>query len=437
MSEQVAKKFRVALVGNVALDFLAPYFRDEGFEIYVPSGFGTWPQELLDENSALHKFKPDIIFNVTEYDNILSKEVDGYFDERMKRLASMPYSLNGIKALIEELKYRLALSRGSKKKILAVDADETLWRGVIGEDGETEICECREFQQGLKELKDNGVLLVLLSKNDPKENFIPRAFALKDEDFAARKINWLPKAANLASACKELGLGVDSVLFLDDNPAERLAMSAALPLVAIVPWNGWGDKKEQSKGATILLRRLKEYAFGDIGKTEEDKLRASDYSREASRKLELAAFGTKEEYLKSLEIKVRPRLATRDDLPRLVQMAERTNQFNATTIRRNESSFTALLEDNSKKIFTFRARDKFGDQGLVCYIIVDLQARRITDFVMSCRAMARTIEYFALDFVEKSLGFSPKIDFVPSPKNKPFADFLSSGAKGGIYCEVE
>ena len=105
-------------------------------------------------------------------------------------------------------------------------------------------------------------------------------------------------------------------------------------------------------------------------------------------------------------------------------MAGKTNQFNATTIRRTREEFAELLANRDKRVFVFRAGDRFGEQGLVCYVVVDVPSRRITDFVMSCRAMGRTLEHFAYGHVCGQLGFVPTVDFVPTAKNAPFAAFL-------------
>ena len=405
---------KLAIVGDVALELLAPYFRKDGYDVYVPSGFGSWRQELLDKNSALHRFEPDFIFDVTEKDRQLSEETECFFDERMRNLASMPYSLAGIEAIVDEFDF---FRQRSSRKILAVDADNTLWRGILSEDGRENLTPFAEFQCGLQELSDNGVVIVILSKNDPPTD-ADNPFNLK---FAtAAKINWAPKAGNLIELCRELNLSTDSVVFVDDNPFERAQMKAHLPEVAVARFPADMAKPRQ------FLRRLKEYFFSDAGATAEDRLRNADYRRrDAAEKLR-STFADAGEYLDSLSLYVHPALAQESDLDRLAQMAGKTNQFNATTIRRTREDFAALLSDHGKKVFTFKAGDKFGEQGLVCYIVADLPSRRITDFVMSCRAMGRTLEHFAYRHAEKELGFSAQIDFVPSAKNAPFRDFLAS-----------
>lgn len=413
---------RIALTGDVALELIAPYFRGAGHEVHVPAGFGAWRQELLDKDSALWRFKPDLVFDVTAHDAVLAGEVEGFHDERMRKLAAMPYSLAGIRAIVEEAAFA---ALAAPKKILAVDADNTLWDGILSEDGREALREYREFQEGLLALRGEGVLLVLLTKNDPSDAFMRRDMALGDADFAARQINWRPKAGNLIEACRSLNLSPESVVFVDDNPHERAQMAAHLPEVAVAPFPADMAKPAQ------FLRRLKEYFFADMGKTEEDRLRAASYAARAASAVPGAA--SLEGYLASLELKVAPSLAAECDLERLAQMAGKTNQFNATTLRRTREDFAALLRDPGKRVFVFRASDRFGPQGLVCYVVADVAARRITDFVMSCRAMGRTLEHFAFAFVCESLGFRPAVDFAPSAKNAPFRQFLESGMTGKTY----
>ena len=418
---------KIALTGDVALELIAPYFRKAGFDVYVPAGFAAWRQELIDKDSPLNKFGADLVFDVTAYDEILSKEVPDFFDERMRVLASMPYSLDAIDALVAEAEFSLL---SAPKKILALDADNTLWKGILSEDGRDALEPFAEFQKGVLELRRKGVVLVLLTKNDPGENFMREDMPLKDGDFAARRINWAPKAGNLIEACRELNLSADSVVFVDDNPYERAQMKAHLPEVTVVPF-----PKDMSAPAQFL-RRLEQYFFGDAGKTDEDRLRAADYASRA--KVDLSAFSTVGEYLESLRLEVVPSLAEKGDIPRLAQMAGKTNQFNATTIRRDEGDFERLLGDETKKVFVFRTRDRFAEQGIVCYIVADLALKRMTDFVMSCRAMGRTLEFFAYDYASKALGEGYPIDFSPTGKNGPFRAFLENGLeKVSHYRQVE
>ena len=467
---------KIALLGNVTLDFLAQDFRRAGHDVYVPSGFDTWRQEVLDSASGLHAFAPDAVLLVMEGGvppedegivgaladaqqrvppvrvvvpdlAALAAETPGFWDARMRTLAAMPFSLAGLKAIEEEFYFAVD---SAPKKILAVDADNTLWNGVVSEDGAEEVVPYVAFQKGLLALKARGVLLVLLSKNDPHTPREGRAAArprkgetrasraqtplvqtlaradmpIALDDFSAVRANWSPKAGNLLTVCRELNLGTDSVVFVDDNPHERAQMKAHLPEVVVPPFPA--DMAQPA----AFLRRLERYFFASAGTTAEDRARAEMYRAEAARRDFARTLPTVQDYLKGLHLTARAARATVEDVPRLAQMAGKTNQFNATTIRRTAEEMTALVADPAHRVWTFRAGDAFGEMGLVCYVIYDCATARISDFVMSCRAMGRTLEHFAINYVRRALAAEglplAGIDCVPTAKNGPFRDFLAS-----------
>ena len=401
---------RVALTGNVALELIASYFRDAGYDVV--------PQDV-----ALDEAQPDFVYDVTAHDAVLAGEVPGFLDPRMEKLSGCRYSADGIRAIVEEFAWQAEACAGDSargpKKVLAVDADNTLWRGIISEDGVENVSPMDEFQRGLAGLRADGVVLVLVSKNDAE--LMARA-PLRHGDFAMEMVNWAPKAGNLIEACRALNLSTDAVVFVDDNPFERAQMKAHLPGVSVAPWAGWKDGSPAAQRQ--LVRRLREYFFSAAGITAEDRLRAADYARQRAQAADLRRYATREDFLADLGLWVRPGRATEADLDRLAQMAGKTNQFNATTIRRTRADFAALLARPDSAVFVFRAGDRFGEQGLVCYVVVELSACRITDFVMSCRAMGRTLECFALNHVARQVGRLPAIDYVPTAKNAPFAEFL-------------
>ncbi|MCQ2389422.1 MAG: HAD-IIIC family phosphatase [Kiritimatiellae bacterium] len=303
-------------------------------------------------------------------------------------------------------------------KALAVDADNTLWRGIVSEDGPDGVVPDADFQRGLLALKARGVFLVLLSKNDPPPGgAISSVFARPDNplglsDFAHVGVNWEPKPGNLLAAARALNLAPEHFVFLDDNPHERVQMRAHLPGVMVPDF----DAREGTVPATVL-EELGKVQFSGVGETREDFLR-TDWRP-------LAA--TRPDYLASLGLKVRVARATAADVPRLAQMAGKTNQFNATTIRRTAAEFEALLADAGTEVWTFRARDKFGDMGLVCYVVRESSTGRVTDFVVSCRALGRTLEHFAA----QKLGFRT-FDFVPTAKNAPARAFLDALRSGDV-----
>ncbi len=437
------------------MEFFAVDLRREGHEVFVPSGFGAWREAVLEEGGGLREFSPDaamVVRNeprgedegslaalasfcprVADIDlAALGAETEGFRDWRMWKAAGFPFSLVGLRAIEEEFRWA---ADGGRRKVLAVDADNTLWDGIISEDGPDAVRPRVVFQEGLLALRSRGVPLVLLTKNEPLsdgKSAIERAFARADMplslgDFAVVRSNWSPKPANLRIAAAEMNLGEDAFAFVDDNEHERAEMSARIPgvFVAEAPRGDWPDALQRQ-----LLRRLGAHLFPWAGGTAEDRARADMYAQEAERRRAADAAPTLEGYLASLDLRAEASPAREEDVPRLAQMASRTNQFNATTIRRDEADFRRLMSDPSKRIYTFRARDRYGDMGLVCYVVCDLASARITDFVMSCRAMGRTLEDFALNHVRSALAEEgvtlAGIDFAPTVKNEPFRSFLAS-----------
>ena len=431
---------RLALLGDVTMDFFAQDFRREGHEVYLAPGFAAWRQEFLDPSSGLYAFRPDATLlartscdetfvppagmNVFEPDmDVLSRETAGFWDDRMRRLAAMPFSLAGLKAIEDE--FRWAMS-AREAKVLALDADNTLWKGIISEDGPGAVLPNVELQEGVLALRSSGALLALLSKNDMadvQETLARADMPLSARDFAFMGVNWSPKPGNMLAAVKTLNLGADAFVFLDDNAFERAEMSARVPAVAVPPFG-------TDANAAQTLRRLRTHFFAHLGRTEEDRRRADMYREENVRRsasMQAASLG---DYLRSLELKARFAPAVEADGPRLAQMAGKTNQFNATTRRLAEDDFRRIISDPSQRIWTVRASDRFGDMGLVCYAICDMGTCRLTDFVMSCRAMGRTLEGFAVNHVKASLAGEGRslagVDCTPTLKNGPFRTFLAN-----------
>ena len=437
------------------MQFFASDFEREGHEVFLPAGFGAWREAVLDEKGDLRSFAPEAAMVVREEPRdedvsalaalsafcprvadidlaSLAAETPSFRDGRMWRTAGFPYSLAGLRAIEDEFRWSC---RASQRKVLAVDADNTLWEGIISEDGPDSVRPRVSFQEGLLSLRARGVPLVLLTKNEPVRggaSAVERALArgdmpLKMRDFAVVRSNWSPKPANLRIAAAELNLAEDAFVFIDDNPHERAEMAARAPSVEVVevPRGEWPDAAQRQ-----LVRRLGTFFFSGTGSTVEDMARADMYAQENERRAAAAAAPSLDDYLASLDLVATPELATDADVPRLAQMAGRTNQFNATSIRRDEDDFRRLLANPSKRVYAFRARDRYGDMGLVCYVVCDLHDGRATDFVMSCRAMGRTLEDFALNYVRGALAREGValggIDFVPTQKNEPFRSFLDT-----------
>ena len=281
------------------------------------------------------------------------------------------------------------INGASPKKVVAVDLDNTLWHGVIGEDGLAGISPNLPFERKLKALKDRGVLLVALSKNnfsDVEWFFGERDSAQRHgdtekgrvsrDDFVSWRINWDCKAENLVQVAEELNLGTDAFVFVDDNPAERLEMKAKLPEVTVA----------------AFPPNLDAY-FPPHELTEEDRRKTEEYRAEAARKRCLAGMRdemreVREEVFRELGVEVEIHPLAEDEVARVAQLSQKSNQFNVCTNRYAEDEVRALAREGL--VVTAHARDKFGDQGLVAFVIVKDGA--IVDWVMSCRVMGRGIE---------------------------------------------
>ena len=270
------------------------------------------------------------------------------------------------------------INGGAVKKVVAVDLDNTLWDGVIGEDGLAGIRAKPEFERTLKELKDRGVLLVALSKNNLEEGLkgLGCLEVLKKDDFIAWRINWECKAENLVSVAEELNLGVDAFVFVDDNPAERLEMSAKIPEVTVADF-------PPNLAAYFPPREI----------TEEDRHKTEEYRAEAERRRCLAGMRdemreVREEVFRELGVEVEIHPLLDNEVARVAQLSQKSNQFNVCTNRYSQDEIRKLAREGL--VVTAHTKDKFGDQGLVAYVVVRNAA--ILDFVMSCRTMGRGIE---------------------------------------------
>ena len=281
------------------------------------------------------------------------------------------------------------INGGAVKKVVAVDLDNTLWDGVIGEDGLAGIRAKPAFERKLKDLKDRGVLLVALSKNnfsdvewffdsnrtiDQSEQSNNQT--LRGSDFIAWRINWDSKAENLVSVAEELNLGVDSFVFVDDNPAERLEMQAKIPEVTVAAF-------PPNLNAYFPPREI----------TEEDRHKTEEYRAEADRRRCLAGMRdemreAREEIFRELGVEVEIHPLRDDEVVRVAQLSQKANQFNVCTNRYTEDEVRTLSTEGL--VVTAHAKDKFGDQGLVAYVVVC--GSEIVDWVMSCRTMGRGVE---------------------------------------------
>ena len=321
---------------------------------------------------------------------------------------------------------------GRSKKVLVLDLDNTLWGGVIGDDGVDKILIGREtpvaeaytaFQEYCLSLQRRGVLLAVCSKNNDdvaRSGFEHPDSILKITDFSAFKANWEPKHENILAIAKELNLGVDSFVFVDDNPAERSIVESQISTIA-VPNVG----KDVSKYAGII--EAGRY-FEPISMSKEDLARASLYADNSARASLEAKFANYGEYLDSLEMTAEIARFRPVYIERIAQLTNKTNQFNLTTRRYTLAEMEAISHDPGYIGFYGKLSDKFGDNGLISIVLGRREADKLylDLWLMSCRVLKRDMEIAMLDTLvaaAKAEGIKTLIGtYLPTKKNGMVAD---------------
>lgn len=312
----------------------------------------------------------------------------------------------------------LAFSQLSKAKVLLVDFDNTLWQGVMA-DGP--VVHRVAEQTILKRLKDAGILLVALSKNDA-QNVRWNEMVLKREDFALEKIGWGLKAESIVQAAQQLDLGLDTFVLLDDNPVERELVVSQLPAVKAL------DSTEASvwRALTLMLQ------FPNTRKTEEARRRTALYREQANRRQFIDGQMDYAAMMGSLDLKVEFLVPGKKDMDRATELVQRTNQFNTTTIRYTKQQIGELLSDPTCCVYAAKLADKFGPLGLVGLIIIRLKTEEaiIDSFVMSCRAMGFELEKLMLWYAIESQAKDKRIvgKFIPTDRNSPAQSLYPSCA---------
>lgn len=362
------------------------------------------------------------------------------FDRESDRLAHVPFTEDHYASLSLAIARKVHAFLVLDRKVLVLDCDNTLWRGVVGEDGLDGIAIPPSFaylQRFALRVQAQGVLICLASKNVERDVFDVleqrRDMLLKPEHIVAHRINWNPKPQNLAELAQALNLGLDSFVFLDDNPVECELMKAELPqvLTLLLPPE---DQVE------AFLDHL--WAFDKVAVTEEDKRRTGLYKEDAARKaLEKDATNIVD-FVASLEVKIDIDPPGEGDWPRLAQLTQRTNQFNFTTVRRTESELRALVDGPPKRarqVLKVKVSDRFGDYGLVGLVIcVEADRELLVDtFLLSCRVLGRGVEHAIIRYlatIAKSRGIETvSLPFNKTARNEPasaFADSVAESFKG-------
>lgn len=371
--------------------------------------------------------------------DLVARRRQGALDNpKMRHMASMRLSEYVLGDVATAYAQYIAPLTGRTRKCVVVDLDNTLWGGIVGEDGPHGVrlgntspgSEYREFQQFLLSLTRKGILLAINSKNNEADAMeVIRshgAMVLREESFSAMRINWDSKASNMLSLAVELNIGLDSLVFVDDSEKERALMRQAHPQV-LTP-----ELPRDPARYRELLESLPELHVLTI--TEEDRTRTRQYVQRRQREHLRVTAQTPEGYLASLEIAAAIDTASDRTLPRVHQLFQRTNQFNLTGKRYEPGVLAARAKDAAWRIYTAQVSDRFGDHGLVASAVVEAKpgAWKIENFVMSCRVIGYGIEDALLARVAadaRAANAQCVIGQIATlPKNAPARDFFSRNA---------
>ncbi len=356
-----------------------------------------------------------------------------WFDEKMAAFAGLPYAAAAYPTIADATARTLRALVTPPRKCLVVDLDNTLWQGVLGEDGADGIkvgegypgALYQDFQRQILALRDRGILLAIASKNNPEETLAVLAnhgqMILRPAHFAAVRINWNDKTQSLREIAAELNIGTDALVFLDDNPAECTRVRQAMPEVLTVPVPA--DPLRLGE----VLRQLD--AFDALTLSREDRARGAMYQEQAKRQELRGQAGSLEDYYRSLKMVLTIGEVGPPTLARVAQLTQKTNQFNLTTRRYTEEQVARLAADGAHRVFWTRVEDAFGDNGLVAVAMVERAAEHwdIINFLMSCRVIQRTVETALLAHVAaqaRAAGVGRlRGEIIPTAKNEPARDF--------------
>ena len=407
--------------------------------------FGNFDQKVADSfYSSVAALNITVAQRARERHDVLINDLEAvaswagrrnWFDDRLWDMAKYLCALDVMPLVANNLVDLVLCTRGRVVKCLVLDLDNTLWGGVIGDDGVEGIQlnahgdgeAFHRFQHYLRGLMDRGILLTVCSKNDLANALLPfekhPGMVLRREDITVFVANWNDKAENIRQIRATLNIGFDSMVFLDDNPFERSLVRELLPEV-IVP--------EMPEDPADYVRAIAELnLFETNSYSEEDSKRASLYRQEAERRASQESFASVEEFLKSLEMRITVARFDEFHLPRIAQLMQRSNQFNLTTRRRPESECEALMKEGGAIPLYAKLADRLGDHGLISIVILEPRAQEmaITDWLMSCRVLARGVEQFLMNTVfekARERGLSRVTgEFVPTAKNFMVKDFFA------------
>jgi FkbH-like protein len=355
-----------------------------------------------------------------------------WYDIRMDHYARSPIAADQLATLADEyLKYFRGLA-GKTRKCLVLDLDNTLWGGILGEDGIHGIQLSPQypgsayitFQETCLQLRARGVILAVASKNNPADVDevlqSHRHMVLRKEHFAVMKVGWKPKSESLVEISRDLSIGLEHIVVADDNPVECAEVSNAFPMVTTIPLTGSPEHFPR----LLLSRGL----FDSLGISAEDRARGQLYAQRQKAESLRGAGTSLEDFCRSLNQEVDLAPVSDSSLQRAAQLTQKTNQFNVTTIRYTEADLRARLSNEGWVLTAVSVRDRFGDNGIVGLVMAfeDGSSLSVETFLLSCRVIGRAVESVMLAHVcecasLRSLRFV-KGRVIPTAKNVPARD---------------
>ncbi|MCB9170913.1 MAG: HAD-IIIC family phosphatase [Flavobacteriales bacterium] len=383
--------------------------------------------ERLDGTTNIHRL------NSTRW---LQHAGENAWSDRLWYLTKTPFSNAVFQAAADDLLAVAGQLTGHAIKLIVLDLDDTLWGGIVGDDGWENLHlgghdpageSFVDLQRTLKGLKERGVMLAIASKNERSTALEAIAkhpeMVLRESDFVAMRIDWNDKGANVADIIRELNIGARSVMFIDDNPVERARVREFLPDVLVPEW---------PSNKLLYDRTLRSLPVFDLDtRSREDSRRTELYLAEAERVRSRVDHTDVETWLRSLGTVVEAKPLNDADFARVHQLFGKTNQFNLTTYRWTEKELRDRMDDPQRPVWSFRVRDRFGDAGLTGILGLDLHAPDkavITDLVLSCRVLGRKVEetmlHVAIAQARRAGKERVEAHYLPTAKNKPCLDLL-------------
>ncbi len=419
----------------IIMNFNIPSYSPNGI-LENKSEFGF--DEMINEiNYSLNNIsKTNNSFYVYDFCKFVSKfGEENIFDYRQFHLGDIQISLNFIPSLANDLMSFIKPITGTNRKCIVLDLDNTLWGGVVGEDGFDGIelghtpngKAFVEFQKELLSLWHQGIILAVNSKNNTEDAMKvikehPN-MVLREKNFASIQINWDDKANNMKKISDEINIGLDSMVFFDDDKLNQERIKQEFPEILTV------ELSNEPSHFVPTLKKLND--FNVLHRTNEDKKRGEMYSQQRECKSLERNISNLDDFLKELNICVKIKKSNEFLIPRISQLTMKTNQFNLTTRRYHEEEIRNLSNDKTYSVGCAQVLDKFGDNGITSVYIIKKSEKfwLIDTFLLSCRIMGRGVENAILSQIlldAKTNGVEEiRAEFIPSQKNKPSENFLS------------